>query len=150
MLEHNRASEFFIAGSGELACLAQFSEDFRFGASGQDVIAFVGQRFEYLDDVLGGLAGAEYDLWKAAANLTVMVYARETEILEGQVAEILDRLVDGDLAGLDLFKQLPYLFRLNGTPAFLSIASGFTPTAWLIRSIPLLSAPVSGLQRVRP
>ena len=70
----------------------------------QDVIASCREALEDLDYLFGGLAGTEDDLRKATPDLPMMVYTRKTQVLERQVAKFLDRLVDIDLAVVNLLQ----------------------------------------------
>ena len=51
----------------------------------------------------------------------MVVNACETQLLEGQVTQLLDRLVDADSAAFDLLQQFFYVFSLNDSPALSSV-----------------------------
>jgi hypothetical protein len=50
-----------------------------------------------------GFAGTVNDLRKAAAELTVVVYAGEAEVLKRQMPKLSNRLVDANITVFDLF-----------------------------------------------
>ena len=52
--------------------------------------------------MLGGLAGAKDDLGEAAPNLTMMVDAGKTKVLEGQMPKLFNSVVNTDLFVFDL------------------------------------------------
>ncbi len=93
---------FFVAGMREFFCFSEGFKDGFLGPCGQDVVAFFGQRREDFDYLLRGFAGAVDDLGEAAANLAVVVYVGETEVLEWQIPKFPNRLVDTDIAVFDL------------------------------------------------
>lgn len=108
--------QFVVADVRELLRFFQGLEYIGFGPGCQDVVALGGETLEYLDYVFGGLAGAEDDFGKTPPDLPVVVDAREAQILERQMPELLDRLVDTQLIAFDLLQQFFYLFSLNISP----------------------------------
>jgi len=56
--------------------------------------------------LVGGFAGAVYDLGEAPPDLSMMVDTCEAEILEGEVTELFYRFVDLDGAVFDAAQQL--------------------------------------------
>jgi len=67
----------------------------------------------------------------------VVVNACETQLLEGQVTQLLDRLVDADCAAFDLLQQFSYVFSLNTSPTLstviLSAARNLTCDGQMLR-----------------
>jgi len=74
----------------------------RLGPGSQNIIAFGGKTLEYLDYVFRGFSGAEDDLRETPPDLTMVVNARKSQVLERQMPKLLDRLLDPDLVVLDL------------------------------------------------
>ena len=102
LLEGDSSRQLLVFGVGELARFCQGVENIRSRPGRQHVIALGREALEYPDYVLSGLARAEDDLGEATANLTMVVDAGKSHILERQMPKLLNRLVDTNLAVLNL------------------------------------------------
>jgi len=87
-----------------------------FGTGGQDVAPSAGHVMEDMDDLLGGLSGAEDHLGKAPPQVAVVVDAGELKVLERQVAQAVKGISNAETAGLHLLEDLLYLVRAYITP----------------------------------
>jgi hypothetical protein len=70
--------------------------------------------------MLGRFSGAVDNLRETPPDLTMVVDASKAQILERQMAELLDRLAHADLVVLNLLQQFSKLFSLNIAPALVS------------------------------
>ena len=82
LFQDDGPGQFFVPDVGELLRFFQGLEYLGLGPGCQYVVALGGETLEYLDYVLGGLAGAENDFGKTPTDLPVVVEARKAQILE--------------------------------------------------------------------
>ena len=102
MLDDYRPGGFIISGLRIFAGFLEFLEDARLGTCGKDVIAFGCESFDDLYYLFGRLTRAVYHLRKAAADLAMVVDCCKAELLKWKVPKPLNRLIDTDIAVLDL------------------------------------------------
>jgi len=76
----------------------------RLGPCRQDIAAFPGKRRKDRYYLLDGFAGTVNNLRQTAAKPAMMVNAGEFQIFIGQMLQIFNRLVDGNIAAFDFFQ----------------------------------------------
>jgi hypothetical protein len=105
LLQHNRSGRLFVPRvRGDSRC-DQCIENIRLGSGRKDVVAFGGEGFEYLDDMVGRFARAVDDFRKAAPDLAMVVDAREAEILVRKVTKLFYCFGNLDSTVFDLAQQ---------------------------------------------
>jgi len=93
-------------------------EHFVGSARGQDIAAVLGHAGKYLRNLFDRFARGKDDFGHAGAERAVMIDLGKADVLERQIAQTVERVVDGGAALANFFEQ-----RLNASAIHQSLPS---------------------------